>query len=1783
MQGNDLVGLLNTIGDGSSSKIVEFRKLVNDFDGEVKEFEKKQDELTKYVQAYKIPSAEKLEVHKQSIDSLSEKYRRIYSLTKTITESDDIKEKDGIEEFIKAIANCKKLTLQAKVKETCEILERFCRIVPLGKNPDILATYQQDAKTIMEQLSTAADSEIESLVEKAAGPKAFLEAFDGDDEAEEYLDLSEKVREFFGPKIQLLLISKKFEERAPVIAENISVPVEEKAPIEEPTPIKIEESTPAEEIAPAEETIEELAKTEDPEYLEAIFPVKSIEVKASKFDTTFSEFFNFKVNGQIIPAISRFDLLAERHLTKIGNYKENQHVTAKDLEECGKKNLFAIYNHTEDDGTTTKVCCLTKYCREGIQKETNYNKFATRYFRFSYSKGSFTGDNTIQKEVVQKYLYKNDLVFNYFDAIRNHVEEKTFHDIINGVQRKGSSYEVPVVLDNQKINCFMLLNSDDAAECVYKNILIIADIIDIPTTYNDACENAYVVKDGAIYKCDPRKGSIEDHVLEVVTRHDSVLSSGTDVVLKPEEKKSEVSVTEKSTGADKIKSDGIELPLLNESEIDDDVPESTNPSITNLLKLKHRNPTDREFSSIIKRLISEESNENTILQAVLLARAASFEKDCSESLLLFKQLQLATHIFLNNSPSYSSTSIVDAFPDDKPCSREFLLASYLLAMLTLPSQQYYDYALGEAAERYLKEFEETFGMEYIEFKDIFNLLLENLKERKCGITQTALIAIGSEEQQQDEVKNMAKEAEGYLQPIRINTRIKILPEMYGRCFTNKDGVFYDVMCFIRDGKHDSDALEFLKLFLLDYSDENLNIDDDKVSNKIDDMWRAVSQSNFKEALKYQERNRVESHFSQRLYLIRKWIEHYEEDGSSRFDYKLIQLKKELLCAIGRLQGSQIWQERGKNRVLSYAVVYMKDYLNVNQKSLSNLSVYTELLQTGVISLDEKDTPWLDERFVSIKFYEPWRIVLRHISSPKKDLVAVKEEICNQESELFDNVRLLEKIQRKFGEPFDEKMFTEANKYHTDKIKEFKSKMVYAYTYGQINETEKETIENIEEVYKEDFYEVGDYACWRKFLEALLLQKDEIAKKQKKLIHQQLIEKQEKLKDILQNDVDLDLGTREKMERCLDIARRAFEDGNYTVAEEYMNRFERRDFDFDESSDNSQTHFEFFVNQKNYDSVYSLCKKKEKLPLKSFGRDYVRAKLPKDWSEGKKKECEYILENWPSAGTTYDVEAVLKRLGFESRGKVVGSTKTSVCLNVKSTPKNQRSYSHPIAEFGTNLQLLNALCITDNLVVKDLVKEINNKGVSKNSIVLYDGVLSLDERRELAELCHRGNQQSFLFIDRALILYLCTLEKNERTKALLQCSLPFTTYNPFSDGSGAIPDEMFFGRENELADILDLNGTCFVYGGRQLGKTALLQRACSRFNDPNRKTLAVLVAVKPVQPCDVEKFFVKRVAFEICDRLEKISNSSAKEYIQKASTLEELTHGIDKLFEKNVVVEMLLLIDEADDYFVSISKKDFLPILPLVDLRRNRYNKFKFVFAGLHNVCRAVNGRAHNGIFGQMGSPLCVKPLLPTDALHLILEPLKYLGFQVKRYPYLETILANTNYYPGMIQQFGKLLVQELMISKYTDYYHADKGNPPFSLEEHALYTAIHTQAVVDNIKEKFRLSLELDPCYYMLARLITLLHHTEEITLGFTAAKIKKTSDEYDIFCLQKFTEDEYDVLLNEMVNMGILDKLNAGTLPMYRLRRRAFVGYIGNDVNSLFDEIIDENEKAKKSSGEEP
>ena len=180
-----------------------------------------------------------------------------------------------------------------------------------------------------------------------------------------------------------------------------------------------------------------------------------------------------------------------------------------------------------------------------------------------------------------------------------------------------------------------------------------------------------------------------------------------------------------------------------------------------------------------------------------------------------------------------------------------------------------------------------------------------------------------------------------------------------------------------------------------------------------------------------------------------------------------------------------------------------------------------------------------------------------------------------------------------------------------------------------------------------------------------------------------------------------------------------------------------------------------------------------------------------------------------------------------------------------TAKSMADYRHPIAAFGTQVKSpINAIMLFGNYTEKQLVDTVSSLDLGGISIVLLDRPIDVASRRLIGEIFHTqtSGQNPFLLIDQVLLLYLALHQITERMPAMLKCTLPYSTYQPFVRDGGSTSDEMFCGRTQELATIIDPNGACVVYGGRQLGKTALLERAESRCSKPKNKAFAVYTTI-----------------------------------------------------------------------------------------------------------------------------------------------------------------------------------------------------------------------------------------------------------------------------------------------------------------------------------------------------
>ena len=1191
-------------------------------------------------------------------------------------------------------------------------------------------------------------------------------------------------------------------------------------------------------------------------------------------------------------------------------------------------------------------------------------------------------------------------------------------------------------------------------------------------------------------------------------------------------------------------------------------------------------PSDEVFYQIILSLLDGKkaavfSNDSCVAQALLMAKATACNGNNTKCRMLYEQLLLATRLPLDNL-RYTSEWLEETFSDDTKTLKSARLASYIQAMIR--PDQAYDYSLWAKCRSILQNFENEFPA-FTELKQLFNELITINETLPSGFSDPVLAHLGDATSKNRYVEYLQKSAKAFLPPPQGTEGIQASSGFYD-CSMGSNSDISQALTVIAENKVKD--LDVVKFVLNDYcSDYNgiFNIDQDKVEDKIDKFWSAATGKNH-----YPPnipRSEVVNHFKERIQLMKNWSEYV--DSITVLGRNIDEIKKtrkmivkEATRAKKVLAGSADAERNLLTWVVDGILAFFREGNN------KDIRTFSELLHTGVISLDDNGIPVIDEKWDQIRYYEPWRLILRHIVSLKSgeysDLDKVKKNIFANSSPMYDNLQQLKLIGRFTGNDDDIRYVSNGKNINVARVlaeenfQKFRSKLELSYYKGRISEDEKETLLESAKQFKPVFYRNMDFGIWAQFLNVLNKHIEEASDARKTELWYQLQVRFDKFA----NNTDSTSYDKEPPKTLINARRYLEDEDNFAVTEEFISQFDNGITEaISEETDNSLDDpgwFEAFLDDRAFGSIYKECQKHRREILANFAISYCQQHYPEEWDYNQTSSGDSVIMNWPIRGTKPNEKKVadlFRAFGFRVESAVQNNNFRELVYELKVTPadKSKTYYPHTIARFGTQIKSpVNVVILFERMEAKQLTVTMNKLNLGELTIVLMDDCIDLGKRRQIAEEFHKtSGENSFIFIDWVLAIFLALHQKTDRLPILMECTLPFTSYQPFVCGGGSIADEMFSGRAAELRSLINLNGACVVYGGRQLGKTALLERTVSRCHKPQINEYAVY---SNIIKCTSEKELVKTLSKDIA------ANTKLK---IKTGSLEIFCNDIQKQFDTKKIKVMRLLMDEADAYLESIADKNYIALQPLIDLKRKTKNNFKFVLAGLHNVCRAKNATKNNGVFGQIGEPLCIKPLSPKDALLLLSRPLKCLGFKTDSYPHMDTILTQANYYPGILQFFGYKLVEEVT-ANYSNYYRAAYGNPPFELKDDMLGELIKSEDLNNSIKEKFRLSLDLDERYCMIARCIALLHYEQDEKklnwMGYKADDIIKTAKYYEVHCLADLSRDGYILLMDEMVDMGILSRPESG---YYRMRRSSFIQHIGRKYDDVFEEIVNNNRGTKE------
>ncbi len=1115
---------------------------------------------------------------------------------------------------------------------------------------------------------------------------------------------------------------------------------------------------------------------------------------------------------------------------------------------------------------------------------------------------------------------------------------------------------------------------------------------------------------------------------------------------------------------------------------------------------------------------------------------------------LFVKLAYATDTDITGGKIYSGYNLPQIL-DTNFQSANYIKIPALLRALFSPENSG-DYSLKTYARNFLEQRDVWSGLD--EVREVFSLLLSLHDSPNRGYTTSVLGAILKKDSKNKELRALAHQAELLSNPPSSIKKIKssFSEELFG----NSSDITSALNCVIKNDVYQRD---YVKLVLDEFAyDDKIELAG-RISAIIQKAWKNLNLSGAKKILDGWIYTQSERPLTQRLDLLKKWYdatENEEKGQLERLAAKRGELLKRIDLAIASLED--------KNNVVRLFIgnmlMKLRERLSGHEKEIG--LTFGTILHTGWFILSEDMQPIVDKQSSSL-YFEPWRNALRHIVSERPGLDEILQKIADStipdECSMFDNLSsmsLISEIKNNGAHcqiPSDD--LKNAERQIDILMEDYQGHIELAYAYGQISELQKENmLSDIQSIY-DNISGYNEFGYMRRFLASIKQRIDLLAQQRKEEFAPRIT--------ALENSIPKEhIHKHELLGKVRELVLGV---GNYEVAEEYLNRCEANpetDIETSEDEPPKLRFLEEFLNEDSYSKKYDVCQRTD-------NGHFTPRTIWQFFPEGQsnKKSSEDLINAWQGAmygkgesDICDKLSAVFKSLGFSNA--VIKTTQSPspqriYKLNFTPRPKNLPRYTSPFAAFGTmpppNMDVVR---VNAKMDVSQLVNIIVDSNLSNPAFLLWDKSLTLQRRRQIIEELHRRKYtQTCILIDKVLLTYLAT-KTNDKFEALLNCSLPFTFIQPFSDQKGYVADEMFRGRETYLKEITEAGNvpSMLLYGGRQLGKTAILQRAANMVHAPENKDYAIYISIKQIH---TEEEIVKAIKFELGQRKIHIA----------FSTLQEFFYAIRPKFGYNdseyEIHRLLLLLDEADNFLHECSLNNYELLTPFVDLSRQTNNRFKFVLAGLHNVVRASNAKANNSVLGQLAHK-CVKPFTPYEARQLLQIPLDYLGFSFTNDEKLELILSKSNYYPGILHFFGLKLL-ESMANQYSAHYSAQAGNPPCLLSEPQLQTAIADQDMNNAINEKLEWTLDLDPNYRLLAFCIAWNYYADanQKRNGSTVDEILEAAALHDINQLDELKPDDCKNLLEEMREMALLQ--NVGH-ERYRLRKSSFLALFGKNSDEV-------------------
>ncbi|HBE50634.1 MAG TPA: hypothetical protein DDW76_17995, partial [Cyanobacteria bacterium UBA11369] len=531
-----------------------------------------------------------------------------------------------------------------------------------------------------------------------------------------------------------------------------------------------------------------------------------------------------------------------------------------------------------------------------------------------------------------------------------------------------------------------------------------------------------------------------------------------------------------------------------------------------------------------------------------------------------------------------------------------------------------------------------------------------------------------------------------------------------------------------------------------------------------------------------------------------------------------------------------------------------------------------------------------------------------------------------------------------------------------------------------------------------------------------------------------------------------------------------------------------------------------------------------------------------------KQAAQMLDTWfavkgrKQAITEKDVSQILSSLGFNTANITIKKVGNYIWIDVTTEPIQDKKRC-PVPAYGSEAKgRYRILCVWDRPPEEDILNAVGDTSVGSRVFVFHFGRMTEKRRRDLACLC-RERRRTFIVIDDAVMFYLCG-ERGARLPILFECTLPFTFLEPYTTTSGFVPPEMFYGRERERDSIIAATGSCFIYGGRQLGKTVLLRSVERTFHSPREGKIALWLDLKAAAigyDRDIDEIWnLLATEFKHLGVIPDTKSTRVK--------ADELLKQIQTWLDQDENRQILLLLDEADRFLEADGKNgdekgEFIRSARLKGLMDKTNRRFKVVFAGLHNVQRTT--RVENHPLAHLGEPICIGPLLNNgemrEARALIERPFASIGYRFESPDLITRILSQTNYYPSLIQVYCQQLLKHVTNPDVINWN--GKQGLPYVITSQQVDEAYQSQDLRKAIRDRFMLTLQLDRRYEVIAYTIAYgsIQSEQGMVDGFNVPWIRNEVLTWWYEGFLGLSLDEIQVLLEEMVGLGVLRVTSTG------------------------------------------